>query len=452
MNTTEIINSLISADPSLASQRDLLEKLIPELIASRPVAEITDSFRITLKQRLVEEQQSIVPASTGSKLRSTFIRYSAYGSACLALILITAGGAYFSRHNTTEPPTTPLSIHQVGDKAFGALSFSGSGSGKSTASSSGSMAINPNAADSTSVITPYPIWSSNPYTIAQPVIDSLPKSVEVFKQLPTSEGVAALFSTLLPTGNAMRNVTNYSLRTGDYLIQTDLTTGTISIESINQSIATPLIHSGATSSSDPAMPSFVTPSPTPISPISDEDALNIAAAFTQKIGIATGYFGTPEVIKPPTTAVEPLYYPMYSTTTVVYPLTISGLPVVDQSGTPVGITIQINPQDRTVSYANISTTFQFERSVYPVNAETFKKSVQSNNSNTYSLYDGAPTDTTTPTPITLKDPTLVLMLFTQNSSTTNQTESYLVPSYSFANPSQNSYPAKIVVPLPDLSQ
>jgi len=462
MSTEEIINELIAADPTLADQRTQLEKIVPELTANRPDARVDADFRTALRNRLLAEP--VVSTVQGLPLRNRFLKYGAVATTCLALLLLAGWGTYYvqQRRNSTLPQPGKLAIHQVGAGAFGKITLNNDltapmdsraegiatslAPDSATSSSTGSGSV---SASGSSIAYPYPTPPSQ-YTVEDSVLSNLPTTVDVLKQTPTLQGVANLFSLNLPTGPTVSSVTAYTVHAGDFDVQVDLRYGSIWFTNtkLGAGKAVPLSLAGDTKATpNNTLIEPVYPSPTGAEEVSDAEALSIADSFVKSIGLKTAFFGQPVVHNASYGNPEARFYYGYYPS-VVYPLTIAGVPVVDSTGNPLGVTIQISSRDHAVSSASVITTFEFDQSQYTVNRDSFKKQAEQGGGFYYGYYP-ASTPEETPTPTKLENPTLVYLQQGRTNPDTGYFESLLLPAYSFSiSPEAGAY--KLVVPLPDV--
>lgn len=131
---------------------------------------------------------------------------------------------------------------------------------------------------------------------------------------------------------ALPNVESFSVRDGDEQWTINQTDGSISMMVASGTGAVKPMDSGAKNTN---------------APLNQSAARNIAAEFLEKHGISTAPYGSPIVTDNSVSILERSSLPTMFTPTgkaaqVLYPLTVSGLPVVQQSGDPLGMALTVD--------------------------------------------------------------------------------------------------------------
>lgn len=186
---------------------------------------------------------------------------------------------------------------------------------------------------------------------------------------------------------------------------------------------------------------------------SDEEAIAIANQFVSDYGISLDGYGAPIIFEymPWRIAYENaadkanFYFP--EVVNVMYPLTLDGQGVYDESGMPSGMTVNIDVRTRKVNGMYGLETKQFQKSDYAGETDTKRilEIAERGGYRNYGWNNGGKTVT-----LELQTPTIQLVRLWYSSDPTKQGEELYVPSLVFPikNASENNYWRKsITVPL-----
>lgn len=184
------------------------------------------------------------------------------------------------------------------------------------------------------------------------------------------------------------------------------------------------------------------------SKIDDVSMVAIANVFLSEHGIDVSSYGAPQVQKPTYYYAMPLtenvvsersvssdYFMPYYNLTVLYPLVINGMRVVEQGGSQVGISVSINVQGKFVESVYGLRSQNYERSLYPFLQDKAKILEMVRNGgygqNYYPLRESDGTMKTKTLSISVGDPEIVLMRYWKYEQNASQPTELLVPALMF---------------------
>lgn len=297
------------------------------------------------------------------------------------------------------------------------------------------------------------VFTGTPLELTDKTVNVLERTVGAALKMPadlqTSAGLGRMgFGQL--TDPRLENLT---IRNGDESWTVSPIEGTISMYLANNAVVS--VMKGLTESD--MMPGVPQPLNTDVvtPPVDTAATIVTANAYLKKQGIATSAYDKPVATSTPgygfdvkaLDSISSRPVPGYSAQVqVLYPLLIGGLPVVQSSGEPIGLTLTIDAASQTVMSLYGLTTLDFTQSAYDALTDFAAVKAMAEQGGYSGYYYGIPTEGSTTTSINLGTPQRVLMssyLYTDNRS-----RELYVPAlrFSIINPT-SGYPTWVVVPL-----
>jgi len=410
-NIKIILNDLYKIDPTLREHEAELVEVIQQLMSSRPNQEITDDFRLELRNQILKMAREIKLHTTfgKSKFRWTNMFMSpvlkpaglVIGGVLLALIITVpiilnqSGGVVENIKGVND--FFVLEITESKDEAFGKLSLDGGESQLATAPEGvvtdgrgGGGVMMSAESDSTAqkIGMPAPEYMEQinyeyKYTGEDFTIDE--QEMAVFQRIKDSKagtGVAAYLSGLNFQGldlSKFKNakVQNFSIvedKENGYMVSVDFINGMVSVYKNWARWEISVARRESLKMSD--IPS-------------DSSTISIANKFLAQYGVDITKYGAPKVQK------DWLNYSEQSvdaeiwvpdTLSVIYPSLINGEPVYDMGGRKTGINVSVDIVNmKAVGIWNL-TSRQYKSSMYKVETNTNSiLEVAKNSNNRYSF-------------------------------------------------------------------
>jgi hypothetical protein len=449
--TRELLNELYLHDPALREREAELIPLIEKLMKGKPNAPKDPAFFTKLRNEILNKT-AMPSASKQQNVSLSLFRQFALVAAGGALALIVAlplthqFSQSYSSLNTSLSKTS-LSFHDAGARAFGTLT-AGSGaeglgmspatlSSRSSGMGGGGTSAATEPAMDGKMMVPSTMYS---YVYKGDI------SVEGIKdtvyrksgQLSVNAGslatatvgpvnIGAFSGSRLQGFNLTQGENGYSLYVGE--------DGSVSVNA-NQGIWNTLYANQAP----------LTASEVP----SDADVISAADAFLQKYGIKKDDYGSPVVDQRSMMYVdlavargETPYYP--DSMNVIYPLMVDGQPVMDQSGYPTGLSVNVHSRTKTVTGVYAQSYNQIDRSSYELesNTDAIREVLKKGG-----LYGYTDPEVKTEE-LEVGAPEVILMSYSMYDGTTSS--NLFVPALKFKvlnPPKEGYYQDSIVVPLP----
>jgi hypothetical protein len=344
-----------------------------------------------------------------------------------------------STENTNAQQGTAV-IRTADARAFGSLAAISGTSTKTTTSSEQANDSSVGAATPTPLTDTVSLPSSTQYTftfkgttptLTDANIDIYERTPSVGLTMPTDLKTTAGLGVVDLSPFSNQTLNNLSIHNGTENWYIDAQNGTVS-----------MYNEGTTSGIEPAATTTNTSTGSAVNasadsaqvPVDTASVLRIASSFLTSHGISTAAYGTPTTVA----------------TQVVYPLLINGMPVVQQDGSPMGMTLSVDLNESTVTSLYGLTTLDFTSSAYDAVTDFSVIQKIAEQGGLYGSYGtkavtGTPETTTTVT-LELGTPDRVLMSSYLYSSG-RQLELY-VPALRFPiTNSPEAYLKYVVVPL-----
>lgn len=459
----QIVEELIALDKELASDREALEALVAKLLAAKPKVKLDAAFRKRLKREILQQLQSSnqeYPQSFNLFSMQKFF-YSFAGVAVALLIVL----PFWQPWNASQgfDFTSGVSIKRVADNAFGSFLHSAStGNALGAVSAMGkggggggvaTEVATPQSADSRMIMPPYELTAYK--YIYKGEIPLPTADVEVLKRVKDIESSSFLAQSLsgfdlgLVGLSKMQNlkVTNFSLSEDKdlgYDAYISLTDGSISINQNYLRWPDPYRDCKGEQSCYDNLRLKESDM------LSDEEALQTAAAFAKQYGVNLSNYGEPYVDHQWkldfARATDKVNYYFPDSATVIYPLLIDGKALYNQNGDKEGITFNVSVRQKAVSGVWGLNTQNYEASNYAAASDVaqFQRFIEKGG-----LYGYTPENPSKTIEVELGDPEMVLMHYYDYDGV-NNTE-LVVPAlrFSIPNPPEGQYyfPRAIVIPL-----
>lgn len=405
LNVKKILDELYAIDPSLRAQESNLEKVILELLKTKPETRFDEHFAKQLKQRLTELPH--IEQIKTSKFNSIFSinmnrTLVALGGTAFALLLVLTALASFGNKLPTLNNQSNLSfgeqkISRMAKGAFGKLAFNQAGAqatGAADASSrsaapmafgmggGGGVGVAENASPKMAgdmgigIMPPLRIYK---YVYKGEPLEIKETSLDVYRRTPPSFSTQDLVQSLgrvtfggvdLSTFNNA-SLTNFELvqKTDDgYIVNLNLNDGYININQNYSSWYKEQCQNGVCNS-----PAPLTMSDVP----ADEIVIALADQFLKDHKIDMTNYDRPEVDNQWKTyylnagRVEGTIY-VPDSVTVIYPLKVNGKVVYEIGGEKRGIRVSVDIRKNKVSGAWNITSQNYESSSYDVETDATK--------------------------------------------------------------------------------
>ena len=380
-NLQSILEALYEIDPSLKAKEGELLKLLEKIDQAKPDLKIDHTFAAELREKLTTPTSSPqLINKPESSLNNWFkkILYPLGGGLVTVGLLIAIVISEDQILESTPQHVDGIQITYLSNNAFGplgsstayqdlavmpeALPMALAGEGdvlevESVKSETVSQLIEANAESLLPMSEPTglePVFLSYNYE-GDPL--NLGESVEVYKRInvPTPTPV---FSNLVSSlGFDLANLGTFeSLEVEEvrlnqakngYVINVDFRESRIDIYSNQNHWVMPEISESSE-----------------VKSLSDKSVISIATNFLEKHELKRDWYGEP-VIENPWILEEAFN----SEATVIYPLIIEGNSIFDESGSPQGMAVTVNMEDRQVVSVRDLRIEQFERSTYPAIAQ-----------------------------------------------------------------------------------
>jgi hypothetical protein len=391
-NIEQILANLYQSDPSLKQHDAALRKLVADLMVLKPNTQFDEQFKHELRRRLMAMAETN-ESSRSSSLTSNFMKRFQLVGAGMALIALLVASAWYLNGVDKSPNnfTTLLSgpkIIRADDNAFGSLAGlqsagRGQGGGGNAAMADNGMAVAPSAAEGSSIpvdgkmIAPAPIniryvYNGEELTLVQDKVDVL-KRVKNEQNSGLSDFINRISLGLVDLNSfdnsQLQSFTFVENREKGYMVTVQMNEGSVNINEYWEKW--PQLTCAAISSD--TMPTRC-PEPKRLKPEdipADEVLINAANAFLDEHGIPRQNYGTPVVNKEwrnyflRLPASEQATYWIPDMMSVIYPLSLNGQEVHDESGNLSGmnVTVRISP-DISVSSVWDLTTQNYQSSSY----------------------------------------------------------------------------------------
>ncbi len=373
-----ILHDLYAIDPALQSREAELIPLIETLLRERPDATPSEEFVQRLRTMLQERAAALgrVRETPSGFFASIFaVKFSsAILGALIGVALATPTTMLFLRKTLPSAPTAEKSavrqdgtaaVEEAEPQAFGALNA------PAVADRAREKALGLGGGmDADSVAAPSPLiapWQGQAFTYVYDgdALALTEETVSVLRRTPSA--LSPIDASRLNLSNIDigsfpdATVTSLSIaqnRERGFIVSVDAQEGTVSVFQDYEQWPDPLRDCG----DDPSCFERLQLSRGDLP--ADGELLAIAARFLKDHGIALDGYGEPTVDhgwekQPEGTGNVP------DTLQVLYPLTVDGLPVFEQSGGPVGIAVSVSARLKAVTGAWNIQTLAFDRSAYP---------------------------------------------------------------------------------------
>ncbi len=389
-NIKDIVDELIAHEPALAKHRKILLRQISAIVAAKPDTRFSSAF----KQRLLKDIRLQIPSkfvSSSPFLSMNKFLYAFGGAAVASLVLFITvihpvvpglpGGPALPSLRDDDSAMAPANA--LSDEAFGNLVADDSGSPRPQ-SGGGGPAIGlggggmPPMMDTTSIapdskmIAPYPdSYTAVEYSYEGTIDLGDQTSVTVLRRIPANGSSNAnllggtFVSDVLDVSTlGALNVINVTLSESGpepLNVYTDFVDGSLSINRQTDYSLRP----DANCKDDVC---FQQHRLKESDMLADEKAIEIASAFLRKLGVNAALYGEPSLLYDWRTqrAMMPVssdfYYP--ESIEVSFPYLLSGTPVYDEWGNPVGVNVTVDVRLRTATGVYGLRTMQMESSEY----------------------------------------------------------------------------------------
>lgn len=491
-NIQKIINELIEIDASFQSKKKELEKMISEIIKSKPNFEINPTFVSELKEELYNQaesenqslfskiftMQNFQPFGVGAVLTALILTplfYSMWGTKHHNVPL--EGSTYSEKRANTEKEAgffaddsiepdglgglmqNSITVNSLGNNAFGKIAPQSSE--KTMTSFRGGEIENESMMDSESMASSKMIMPYNPVRhkyVYDGQIDISNDDLKVLRLQKQASKVDAknLLSVLnleLLDSNVFKN-----LMTENVSIKENREFGYI-INILNDNAGNSLsIYKNWEKWPNPNdnckdeacyAKHRLKPSDIP----SDEKLIAIANEFTKKLKIDMTPYGQPSINKNHELYAQEntseLYVP--NEITITYPIKIEEQEVINQQGNPEGLNVNIDIRHKKASGLHGLRVQQYESANYkPVSLEKIESAIEKGGHHYYEHYQ----DDVKIVEVKLGEPKEVLSKFHQWNGERGKNSELFVPSLYFPvleKPKEEEYFNKnaIVIPLAD---
>jgi len=474
----QIIEELVSLDPSFAQHRGELEHILANVLSAKPDPVIDANFVRKLRLQLLNKAESQKLGSVWSNLRENFMKkiFVSAGIAVVVLLVAVVGLQKLVNVNNNSSSNllsfgSDVRVSRTADGAFGnlaTLSLATGGMGGGGAAPT-SAALGTDAAKSSiaygmgggagvsekMMLPPYEpvnykyVYKGDELTLPSDKLDVLKKQ---------SPDASSLISSLNSLGMGLVSLDSFPgskaqsvsfNQDNGYNIYVDFLGGTVSISGYYD--VKPL------AADSQLCPVDGCPAPDPIkeSDIPDDATLvTIANQFLSDHGISTAAYGDPEVVNDYRIQNEAMlksnskalvYWPDFIN--VVYPLKINDDEVYDESGNKMGLMVGVNIRSNKVTSVYNLSTQNYEASSYDAETDTSKIVKIAEQGGLYGYYAGAPEGKT----VEIELGTPKLQYVSMWDYQMNSSQQVLVPSLVFPvtkQPTDGSFYRKaVVVPL-----
>ncbi len=450
----QIIDELISLDPEFEKHRPELERLLANILASKPEPVIDQQFVINLRTKIMEEENK-PKVSVMETIRNSFMKklvFSGVGVVVIVLI-IAAGLVYIKKPNNNSVITqnTKVQVIRTSDHAFGSLatltasSATGKGGGGGDASApmgfgmggGGGGVGSPNIMPYEPVNYKY-VYKGDPLTLDKDKLDVLKKDPINFSQsLDLSSFGLGLINLSSFPGAKVQSI-NLGQGSDGYSIYVDLMNGNISVNGYFG----PIYDAKTCNPNGCPQPPALNPSDVP----DDQTMISIANDFVNAHGVPLTNYATPEVVQN-LYGVNNKMMPISEIQQVVYPFKVDNNVIYDESGNKSGLVIGIDIRNKKVSSIWNLVSSNFQASSYDAETDPAKILKIAEQGGMY-YYGGDPNAKKT-VEIDLGTPMMqYVFMWDYSNGTSNQ---ILVPSLIFpviTQPSTgNFYRNAVTVPL-----
>ncbi|MDD5109741.1 MAG: hypothetical protein PHI63_00820 [Patescibacteria group bacterium] len=397
----KILRDLYKIDGTLRQHDGELHEIVARLIASRPDAVLDQRFHDALRQTIAQALRArSSPAVASTRQTNYFLTYMkkalyalipASVGALAVLLAVVYGGKMKILSPTAPGAASPVfeqhqSIIARGNEAFGKLvasnsvsqaEQSGTSVGKAVGLGGGGsapMAVSADSGKRSSMVAPVPgfapEWTAYHYVYQGDPLMLADDTVEVLRRTKGAGNGAAVAAVLQGMNFGVADlksftslqVQSFSLREDKeygYTVDVNIPEGTVGIGQNYERWPYPKCSDEACYQNSRLKESDM---------LSDTAAIQIADTFVREHNLAQSDYGTPEIVDDwrvlyaQTTVKTDFYFP--EAVNVLYPLTVNGKPVYDDSGRKVGMNITVDVRFKRVSGAYNIATQTYESSSY----------------------------------------------------------------------------------------
>lgn len=430
----QLVHELEQYDPSFRAQREAVIRILEALLVTRPAFVIDDLFRQELRRRLVAESAKPAGLPWYRRPSAWLVPAGAMALASIAVVLWLPKTAI-----TPEATDGRLRILSAGNEAFGPLTAASSdtpqsfgGSPKETQAGGGS-----DLPTSSVIAAPdyvFPIYEyDGPLVVPNlPVLKRERDLGDNFNDLVRS-ATLGIIDLKAFDGLTVQQVTLAGSEGSGYSVSVDRVYGQVTItrtmpdRGMKAIGAEPINAAGAV--------------------LSDQAMINAANDFLRRFGISRDGLGEPIVQRTwlrYTLANEPSYTP--TEIPVVYPWVINGVPVVNDSGDPYGLSVQVNTSEGSVVSIFELIPLTFTASEYALvdgQNSDLRRAIRSGG-----VYGGEPTAGSLTKAYQLSDPAAVYVV--SQFQLGDRSTTFLVPALQFpivGADQQNFHRPAVVVPV-----
>lgn len=349
-----LLDELYQSDPSLQAREAEIIKIIEKLRASKPSANIDQTFRRELRARLLKK-------TSDTSLVRTFpmgLRWAIPAGAAAALVI----GILVYSQSPSSTTDNQVAIKNAGNRAFGELKVSDSTPATARSQAGGETTETAPISDQQIKIAPAP----NP-DYAYPIYSfdgklDIPNASVLRRDNELGDNISSLISSANVPGLSLSSFKNLSVdqvtfseTNGTYLITLDRKYGQISI-----------VRNYADGDVKIMADDRPVENRTVASLPPDPELIKAAQNFLNAHGISHDGLGEPIVRKDWQiyALAEMTTYPAPSDVSVVFPWKMNGLPVYEDGGQPYGLTVNVHVADKTVSSVTNIVPLQFTSSSY----------------------------------------------------------------------------------------
>ncbi len=426
----KIIEDICALHKDLTSQKEELRGFLDALLLLRPRAEISDQFRVELRDSLVARARELSLQERETRHRFVLPRFNYLLAGALASLILLVGIVYLWGGEVLLPGKP--SVVTVHEKMFGDLSS------REERVPAGEILGFGGAGDSPAISAPPGFFVTPPYRFEyRGVPISVPQSVRVLRRIKGDYASKEFADRLRKTELGIFNLSrlgdpllqSFSLiedRPYGYEIHVNLAEGNITI---NQSWVS---WQGEEEQVG-----------TPNATLKDDTLIDVADGFLTVYGIDQDIYDLPFVFRN-----DPDFTP--DALRVLYPAMITDNPVFESSGEQAGLSVLIRIRDlRVLSLWGLATQ-DYEGSPYPTERDADRLISIAEQGGWFSTF---PTNL----PSQRFDVSSVLYLDTPFLGYMKSMrdkggimEELLVPSFIFPvqGEENGSYPSKVIVPLP----
>lgn len=349
----QLLEELYDLDPTLRTQSDAVRQALERMISTTPT--------LTLSPHLIQQIQTSMMNQPVSPKR-TPVPKTFWAGIPLALAAVTAGVLFLPTPKNSTPSQrsgSKVAIHAGSANAFG--SFDGAtpvnrtaaGESTSTTKDSAAGAI---SAPSIGIVPPTATitYSYNkPFTIPQ--LPVLKRDRGFDSGVGISSGGLANLSTFRGLKLDYANATQ---QTDDgYSITVDYRDGNISMYK----------QSGVSVSDKQTLTTLAPGRPVAETTITVVKAVAAAKSFASAHGISLSAYDEPTLYYYP--GQQPPFDVVSAPATIIFPLSINGLPVFDESANRYGLMMSVDSNEQVVSVSNL-TNHSYTSSSYAVTSDT----------------------------------------------------------------------------------